>query len=263
MDKPLRNILLNSTLAFVSAFVITTLLHELGHFVSYLFFEANPILYHNHVRSQGAQIGMSGTVISGLAGQSVSLLQGISFGYVVSRESNGNASHLLFLWLSLLGFVNFFGYLMMTPLSSVGDTGKIAELLQIHSGYRMLVALAGFAMLMFLIIKVGRNFADFIPAAKDEKERTKYVYRVMFFPILIGSIINTLLALPAPVVLSIVYPATSPFVIMISFSPILKSQTAATQKTEIEGGIVKWLVFLIVVCIIVNRLLANGLSISN
>lgn len=258
MDKVLRNILLNSTLAFVSAFVITTLIHEWGHFISYFLFDGNPILYHNHVRTPDQQLAAHATVISALAGPVSSLIQGIIFGAIVTRRGKGNAAYLVFLWLGLLGFINFFGYLMMTPLSTAGDTGKAAELLQIDFVYRILIAVGGFAVLILAILKLGRNFARFIPPGENDKGRVRYVYHIMFFPILIGCIINTLLALPAPALLSIIYPATSPFVIMISFSAILKSGDSAGIGTEIEAGVSKSMIFLFLFAILVNRILTAG-----
>lgn len=262
MNKALKNIFLNSTLAFVSAFVITTLIHEFGHFISYLIFGATPTLYHNYVYTPDQQLGMNVSVISALAGPVSSLSQGIIFGYIVSRKRARKVSHLVFLWISLLGFVNFFGYLMMTPFSTVGDTGKVAELLQIDYVYRVLMAVAGFGVLILVILKTGRNFGSFIPEEMNDKSRAKYVYHIMFFPILIGSVINTLLALPAPAFLSIIYPATSPFVIMISFSAILEFTDSSGTRTEIEAGVSKIAIFLFASAILTNRLLTIGLKIN-
>ena len=84
----------------------------------------------------------------------------------------------------------------------------------------------------------------------------------MFFPILIGSVINTLFAFPIPVVISVVYPATSSFVIMSSFGVILKSLISQPPKSEIEESVSKLLVSLFLLGIIVNRLLTMGLGTS-
>ena len=261
MDKALRYILSNSTIAFVSAFFITTFIHEGGHFISYLLFGAGPTLFHNHVYIPDQQLSLDVRIISALAGPLSSLMQGIIFGAVVSRRAESRVIDLLFLWIGLLGYVNFFGYLMMTPLSTAGDTGKVAELLQIGYVYRILIAVTGFAILIFIVLKIGRYFSNFIPAEYAETERRKYVYHIMFFPILIGSVINTLFAFPIPVFLSAIYPATSSFVIMSSFGTIMKSTDPRRHKTEIEEKVFKFLLLLAVLGMLVNRLLTNGLTI--
>jgi hypothetical protein len=260
MNNPLKKILINSTLAFIAAFFITTFIHEFGHFLSYLVFGANPILYHNYAQTDDQGLSLFVIVISALAGPVISLIQGIIFGIITSSEKKNKAVNLFFLWLCLLGFVNFFGYLLMTPLFTTGDTGKVAELLQLNYFYRILIAIIGFAILILLILKIGKNFSRFISVSPDNKLRKKYVYHIMFFPILIGSVINTLFAFPIPVIISAVYPATSSFVIMSSFGVILKSQPSHLSKTEIEESVSKLLVGLVLIGILINRLLTMGLS---
>lgn len=252
----MKNILVNSTLAFVSAFVLTTLLHESGHYLSYWMFGAEPALFHNHVRVNAQLLSLHAKVISALAGPVSSLLQGIAFALIVSRRGKNTAWSLLFLWMSLLGFVNFFGYLAMTPLSATGDTGKVAELIGIGRHIRIAIAVFSLAILMWVIFNVAEHFAKFIPAQLDVPARSGYVYRLMFFPIMLGSLANTLLAFPAAAILSIIYPATSPYVIMSSFGRILKTPSPAATKFEIEEHLSKSLLILTVCMILLNRVLA-------
>lgn len=178
MESATRNILINSTLAFVSAFIITTFIHESGHYLSYLVLGGNPTLFHNYVQTQDQPLDAHVTIIAGLAGPLFSLAQGLVFGLVVAEGGKNTTSHLLFLWLSLLGYVNFFGYLGMTPLSTRGDTSKVAELLDIDPSIRILIAIVGFIALILFILKTGRNFFNFIPENQDLNMRTNYVYRL-------------------------------------------------------------------------------------
>ncbi len=260
MDKPLKNILINSTLAFVSAFVLTTFIHEFGHYISYLLFGANPTLFHNYVQTPEQPLDIHVKIISALAGPVFSLIQGIVVGIIVSKGQKNTAKFLFFLWLSLLGYINFFGYLLMTPLSTVGDTGKVAELLNIEYSIRILIAIVGLAILIWIILKTAKYFSNFIPAGQDMKQKSKYVYRIMFFPIMIGSVINMLLAFPVVAFLSIIYPLTSSYAIMTSFSVILKSNNSHPVKSEIEGKILRSLVILTMSSIILNRLLTFGIG---
>ena len=82
----------------------------------------------------------------------------------------------------------------------------------------------------------------------------------MLFPIVIGSVVNTLLAFPVPAVLSVIYPATSSYVIMSGFGAIMKSASEGGVRSEIEERVMKSMVVLTVCVICLNRLLTLGLG---
>jgi hypothetical protein len=125
------------------------------------------------------------------------------------------------------------------------------------SGPKILLELV---LLIWIILKIGRNFSNFIPEQQDLKKKAKYVYHNMFFPIIIGSIVNTLLAFPVMVFISIIYPATSSYVIMSSFGSILKSSNQQAARSEIESKIIRSLILLTIFAIIFNRLLTLGIG---
>lgn len=141
-----------------------------------------------------------------------------------------------------------------------GDTGKVAELLGIDSLIRVIIAIAGFAALLWVIRKTARSFSDFIPGNLDMNMRSRYVYRIMFFPIMIGSVVNTLLAFPVAAFLSVIYPATSSYVIMSSFSVILERSNPEATRSECEKRIVPSLAILALCTIVLNRLLTLGVG---
>jgi hypothetical protein len=260
MKKSYKNVLVNSTLAFVSAFFITTLFHEFGHFLSYLLYGANPTLYHNYVSIPEQQLSLSVKIVSALAGPVFSLIQGTVFALLLNVYSKNSAGRLLMLWLSLLGFVNFFGYLMITPLSTGGDTGKVAELIQIGFIYRVLIAVIGIGILIYLVKRIGIRFSEFIPVDLDKSTKRKYVYHIMFYPIILGSIIDTIFAFPLPAWVSALYTATSAFVIMISFGSIVNAQVPGGTTSDIAEKFYRSLLYLVLVCIGINRLLTMGLG---
>lgn len=259
MKNSFKNILINSSLAFVSAFIITTFIHELSHYLAHLIFGADPTLFHNYVQTAEGHRNITAGVVSALAGPVMSLLQGIFFTFLFLKKKNNSAINLLLLWISLLGYVNFFGYLVMTPFFISGDTGKAAELLNLDYYIRFLIALIGFIILILIIFNTGKNFSYFIPEENDLRVRSKYIYHVMFFPIIIGSLINSILAFPVVVLLSVIYPATSSYVIMSSFGAILKT-TIPVFKSEIEDKINYSLLIIFIGSIILNRLLTFGVG---
>jgi hypothetical protein len=258
--KSSANLLINSTLAFVAAFVFTTVFHELGHYLSYLFFGSSPTLFHNYVQTSAQNLETNTRIISALAGPFFSLIQGCTFGIIIVKNKNNSAAYLFFLWLSLLGFINFFGYLMLTPFTSAGDTGAVAELLNCGFALRIMVSIVGFFALLWIIIKVAKNFAVFIPYTTERKLKASYVYRVMFFPIIFGSVISAFLAFPIVSILSVIYPATSPYMIMSSFSAIVKFSDHQTTYSEIEEHLMKSYIILTISAIALNRLLTIGIN---
>ncbi len=260
MQQSYKSIFINSLLAFVSAFIITTIIHESGHFFAYLVAGAQPVLYHNYVQLSDNTLSLNIKVVAALAGPVISLGQGIIFSAIVIKKQENNARYLLCLWLSLLGFINFFGYLMLTPLSTKGDTGKVAEMLHMPYMYRIIVALLGIAILVVLVLKVGKYFANFIPAGTEIRAKGKYINYLVMFPIMAGSVVNMLLSLPIPVLLSIIYPATSSYVILTSYGRIMRTEPVSKNPSEVSQNISVFLVVVCVVCMLLNRLLTMGLG---
>jgi len=258
VDNSPRTLFINSTLAYIAAFFITTFIHESGHFLAYVLAGAHPVLYHNYVQADGGLLSVPARVAAALAGPMVSLIQGCVAWFFVARNRSSSAGGLLLLWLGLLGCVNAGGYLALTPLSAVGDTGKAAALLGLGLPVKILAALAGAGILAAAVRGMGRRFADFIPAGLDKPTREKHVYRVMFFPIIAGSAVQVAFAFPAPVFLSILYPATSSFVIMSAFGMILRSPGTGDGPGATGGRISRALLILTLVAIVIDRLLTLG-----
>ena len=218
------------------------------------------MLYHNYVSAPDEELEIHIRITSILAGPIISLLQGILFGILMYSYHPKRIIHLLFLWLSLLGFVNFFGYLTLTPLSVAGDTGKVAEMLNIGMIWRVLIALGGILIFIIIILREGKLFSYFIPEGNNLKERRKYTYSIMFYPIIIGSLIKSLFAFPIPALISILYTATSSFGIMISFRAILKNPVPHTGKLSVQERISIPLIVLVCIMFVINRLLTFGIG---
>ena len=224
MQVSLKTLFFNSFIAFISAFIITTIIHESGHFISYYIFGAQPVLYHNYVQTLNHNPGSNTLIISALAGPVISLFQGIIISTFLIRKPGNSDKYLLLLWMCLLGFINFFGYLMLTPISKKGDTGKVAEMLGFSTVVQIIIAVIGIAVLILIVLKMGKKFAYFIPNTTDEAKKSKYINSLVMFPIMAGSVVNILLAFPIPVLLSVIYPATSSYIILSSYGGIIKTE---------------------------------------
>lgn len=258
MDKSLRVTFVNSTLAYIAAFFATTFLHELGHFIAYGAAGAGPVLYHNCVEASGDGLSLAARLTAVLAGPAVGLLLGCASGFMVLKRRGTAAGDLFLLWLALFGFINAGGYLMLTPFSTAGDTGKAAEMLGLGTGYRIMAAVVGVALLFLAVGLLARRFASFTPDGRPRRDKAASVYAVMFFPIIAGSATQTLFALPAPVALSLVYPATSSLFIMGFFGLIMRSPGATESVSPSGRKISRPLVLAALGSAALNRILTLG-----
>ena len=253
---------INSTIAFVTAFLLTTLIHEGGHFIAYLILNANPTMYHNYVQVTDQTLSNQIRIIAALAGPVISLIQGIVLFIWLKEKMKNNDYNLLGLWLCLFGFINFFGYLMLTPLSTEGDTGKVAQLLSIPFVYKTLISVFGLAAVIFVVQKTGRWFARFIPDNTEISIRRKYINMLVLFPILTGSVINSVLAFPLPSILSIIYPATSSYVILSSYGRILKTRYGTSGPSILENKISQRLVIFLLAMLFLRFIFSTGIKFS-
>ena len=121
---------INSTVAFIFAFTFVTLFHELGHWTAYRLMNFDAVIYHNRVDADISSITNSQHIIGLSAGPLAGLLLAIIAFIILKARNKNNAFDLLLLWTYLLSLVNFFGYLMLTPLSAAGDTAKIANIIR-------------------------------------------------------------------------------------------------------------------------------------
>lgn len=249
----------NSTVAFVGAFTLTTLVHELGHFLSYLAFGAHPVLYFSRVEANDSTVSMTGVVVSAMAGPVVSLVQGLVCAWWVRRRRQNRRADLFVQWLALFGFITIFGYLMLTPLSSGGDTGKAARLLGFPTWLNVVTSLAGIALMLVTVIRQDRYFGTFLRGAPRTGERAQWINALVFFPILAGSVVNVVFAFPIPAVISVVYPATSSLVVLAGFSLMHKVQRPELPASPAAESVSLAWVAVAVGLLVINRLLVYGM----
>jgi hypothetical protein len=248
----------SSTVAFVGAFTLTTLLHELGHFVSYLAFGGRPVLYFNRVEADDSTISLTGVVVSAMAGPVVSLVQGLLCAWWVRARGLNRRLDLFVQWLALFGFINVFGYLMLTPLSAVGDTGKVAGLLGVPTWLSVLISVAGIALLLVTVIRQDTHFRGFLHGEPGTRERARWINALVFVPIVAGSVVNVAFAFPIPAVLSAVYPATSSLTVLAGFAAMQQVRRPELPASPAAAsGSWAW-VAVTVGLLVINRLLVRG-----
>lgn len=209
----LHRLVVNSVVCYVLAFLLTTVLHEFGHAIVGSFLGSHPVLHHNYVAHLDRDaLPVIHQAWIAMAGPLVSLVQGLFLLPVVDRAKGGGLFQLFLVWCMLLGFGNFFGYLMTGPIFTAGDIGKVYVMLDVSMALRITIALVGAAALCFVAYRVTRPFLQFATdraMLEDAVSRLSFNFRIIILPWLIGSVVMTILYLPVIAIVSIIYPISS------------------------------------------------------
>lgn len=261
MQMGYRNIIINSSVAFVIASIIEMTLHEAGHFIAATCFHGSPTLFHNSVNYGDLQSNEQ-RIVCAIAGPVVSLCIGFLAHYILHRQLFRGIPSLLCIYLSIFGYVGFFGYITIAPFFNYGDTGYVLRAIECPLYLIIVFALVS-VFITFLIMKslsiylIGMMNNE---TGQNGKQRNKFIRMLVLYPLFIGIAITTLLNFPVPTVLSLIAPLTSPYVILWPYYYYLKTHVVYTdEKQSISKKIgYKWMAVLLI-AVVINRLLVMGL----
>jgi hypothetical protein len=265
MNRERVLIILNSTVTFILAFLVTTVIHELAHAFVGISLGSGAILHHNYVEHPLiSSLSTHDRIMVSLAGPLASLIQGIVLTWGYPKYRNVSYPKLFLLWVCILGFINFFGYLMTGPLFNSGDIGKIYELLNFPLKYQIVMAILGLLMLIVIAYKLSIPFLEFSYKKEwvsDSSSRNNFAFNIIILPWLIGSTIVTILYLPVVALVSIIYPFSSG---MIFILPWKNARRITSVKISENSAIGKssFLLYssLIISIIIFKFILAYGIK---
>ncbi len=261
-----KNIIINAAVLFVITAIIEMTLHELAHFVAAIMVGAKEIvLHHNSVSANTGDLSLNSKIFIKAAGPIVSLLIGILFHYICSKQAKRDMLFLFNLYMCVFGYIGFGGYLMISPFFTYGDTGFIFDALHFPMALTITIALLGVAMLFFLMKRLMKYFVEMATPeiAFDNALRISFINSILFYPLMIGTIITTLLNFPVPTFASLIAPICSPFTMMWTYGDALKKKYPADNMskdlTSINHIQYSWLI-IFVATVIINRLLVIGLA---
>ena len=262
--KEKQIIALNSTVLYVIAFLITTIIHEFSHALAGVINASDPVLHHNFVEHlSSSHLSTLQKVSIALAGPVSSLLQGLLAGALFLKSKKKTPLQLFFLWLSVLGFSNFLGYLMTGSLFQVGDIGKVYHLLDVPLFIQITLAVFGSGILLLIAYKITVPFLQFSYRQNwinEPQSRKNFSFLIIILPWIIGSTIITILYLPIIAIISIIYPIMSGMVFIFPWQNAQRISNVELSDNKEIGKLLYSLYFSLVVLIIVFRLiLAPGI----
>ncbi len=226
-------------LLYVTAFLLTTIVHEFAHGIIGGMNGSNPVIHHNYVEHLAMDhLTIRQQILIALAGPLVSLLQGLIVGYVYLRSPRERMIDLFLLWATVLGFNNFLGYLMTGPFFGGGDIGKIYAISDTPAWVQIALAVAGACALLFIAYKLTVPFLRFAferDWLTTGRARKNFSLHILILPWMIGSVVVTLLYLPVIAIVSIIYPIMSGMVFIFPWQNAVNPENVKLSATKVLG----------------------------
>jgi hypothetical protein len=263
-----RNIILNSTMLFVIASILAMTLHEFGHFFASILVHAQQLsIHHNYTSNSGEGLSSKSTLFIKSTGPLVSLIIGVLFHFICSRQVKRNVLFLFETYMSLFGYIGFFGYLIIAPLTPGGDTGYVFYSLGFPIWVMIVLGVIGAIVLYFLINILMKYFVEMgtKEIIENRENRGKFIRSLIFFPLVIGTVLTTLLNLPVQVIISLIAPICGSLTILCGYdNASRKNYYLKNINKEFEQfNKVNFLLFaFFVLTIVLNRLLVYGIYVN-
>lgn len=263
-----KHIIINSTILFVIASMIVMTLHEFGHFFASIITQAKGIsIHHNFVSNSNDGLSLQSILFIKSAGPLVSIVIGMLFHLICALQVKRNTLFLFNLYMSSFGYIGFFGYIMVAPLFTGGDTGFICYALEFPLWLTIIIALTGAISLYFLMKSIAKYFVEMgsREIVENKELRFPFIRSLLLYPIFIGIIITTILNLPIKNVLSLIAPICMPFSFFWGYKNALSKiypYDKANKEFESFNKPNFWLYFILIIVLVANRLLVSGIYIN-
>lgn len=259
----LNRLVVNAICVYITAFLLTVLLHELAHALMALALGTQPVLYNTSVRNLDP-VPEAKEVFIALAGPMFSLLQGLVVLAAFRKATSTGPAALFVLFVGVFGIINFLGYLMITPFVPYGDLGRVAAIWHLPQPLLLVVALAAGVALTLSVRNTAPLFMRFVPAEvagpHTRTEKGQAVRALLMWPWLVGSVVITLLSWPLPTFASLLVAPMSNMVLGAAWG-------AAMRQPELPGStapnVLRWswgAVVALLLMAILFRSLQNGVA---
>lgn len=260
-----RSLALNAICLYIAAYLLTIMVHEMGHAAMALVLGDHPVLYNTSVTNTSKLLSNTAHVLIAAAGPLVSLAQGLAL-LALARRRPAGPGPLFILYLGVFGLINFLGYLMIAPLVKGGDTGQIVARLHVPTGATWAMAVLALLVLLKTIGGTGPLFARLLPTAAraDDAQKAVGLKALILWPWLVGSVVLVLLALPAPHPAIVANMFMSPMVLRRAYAVAAKAPAGAPTAADDAPAALEqpqWLMALAaIVMALIFRALGHGVA---
>ncbi|HMC87278.1 MAG TPA: hypothetical protein VKI61_17255 [Chitinophagaceae bacterium] len=261
-----KYVIINSTILFIVTCILQMTLHEFGHYFAAIIVHAKNIsIHHNNVVNTDEGLPLKSILLIKGAGPLVSLLVGLVFQGVCARRKQRNISFLFELYMAVFGYIGFFGYLMIAPVFTGGDTGYICAALHFPPWLTIAIAVSGGLILYLLVRSLMSYFVEMgsVEILDKKASRISFVHSIILLPVLIGIPITTMLNLPVPALISLIAPICSPFTLLWDYGNALRRNyrlKSTNQHFDKLNRLNYVLIVLLILTVIYNRMLVIGIN---
>jgi hypothetical protein len=187
---------INSILIAISTSLISNILHESAHYLIAKYFNLNPELHHNYVKTL-IEPSDKQLMFIALAGPTFSLIIGIILLFIAIKFITPSLLKLFLLWFGMSNILNFLGYILIAPFINDGDTGRVFNYIKIPFFLSIIIAVITFLITKKLFQYLSKEFIYYKNAEIfDKKENQK---QLLIFPMIFLIIGVSLLNFPIAV----------------------------------------------------------------
>ena len=261
----LKYVIFNSTILFIVTCILQMTLHEFGHYFASILVHAKGIsIHHNYVSNVDEGLPLKSILFIKGAGPLVSLMIGIVFHLVCSVHKKRNVAFLFKLYMAVFGYIGFFGYLMIAPIFTAGDTGYICSALKFPTWLTIGIAVSGVLILYLLVRNLMKYFVEMGSKEIIEKKETRisFVHSLLLLPVLFGIPFTTILNLPVVALISLIAPICGPFTFLWDYGNALNKNYHLKTTNDHFNKLNRLnivLIILLILTIIYNRILVKGI----
>lgn len=249
-----------STSLLTSAAILTFTLHECGHAFFIKLYSLPGTLYQNRVDFDFTKANKQELIWFALGGSIFSLFQFIVF-YPISIKlrSKNRFIQLLLTWLAIWSAVQLFGYLFIGLFPVWDDIFIIYSLLKVNYLIRIFISVSAFMLLTVTTRKLVKPmsyaiFSDFSPSPSSQANT------MILVPSLFSIFILLALSLNSKILLSVIYPLSTPFLFLSLYFKVKKSQSLPFYGGMITKGNIICAGLLFILCIGLSIILSTGIK---
>lgn len=158
-------VLLQSTTALTTMSIVSITVHEIAHLVADLLHGTGATLLPNSVEAVDARPLDEQAVIA-IAGPVASVVLGLVV-YLLHRRMADGYGRLLVMWLGLTSAQIGFGYFLVAPFLSAGDTGKAFAIWAVPTAGYVLATVVGVVGTLTLSALTAREVAPWLVVVND------------------------------------------------------------------------------------------------
>jgi hypothetical protein len=258
--KPVYKEILFSTLLFISAAFLTTVIHEGGHAFFVKHFSMHTQWYYDHVDYNYQVATKEQAIWICLGGSIFSTIMLLTFFPIALRLKSSNRFVQLFVcWLAFWAIVQVIGYWIIGATPTRNDIAGVYELTGTPWWIRITAAILAIFLFRIFMSKLKNPIVNSMNL-KFSADPAKQAKTIILYPSIIATGVLVLLSFPAEAIISIIYPLCTPFFGLSTYFRIAKDKSLQFKDNELKQNQLVVAALLFVTLLVITRIFAHGIN---